>query len=111
MSQVTISDFVIALCELAEAESRSLQKSVQIFLASERQALSQTILDSSWMIALIGAAVFCLLVALGFITWGGYILCVDYISPIYAPFIMGGAWLLFALVFALLAFRRGAGGK
>jgi len=111
MSKVTISDFVIALCDLAEAESRSLQKSVQIFLASERQALVRTILDSGWAIGLIVAAVVCLLAALGFLTWGGYLLCVTYVSPLAAPFIIGGAWLFFAMIFALLASRRGSGGK
>ena len=111
MSKVTISDFVIALCDLAEAESRALQKSVQIFLASERQALVHTILRSGWAIGLIGAAVVSMLVALGFITWGGYILCVVYISPLAAPFIIGALWLLFALVFALTAGRWRADGK
>ena len=106
MSKVTISDFIIALCDLAEAESRSLQQSIQIFLASERQALIRTIMRSGWAIGLIAAAVFCLLVALGFLTWGGYTFCVIYISPLAAPFIIGALWLFFAFVFALLAGKQ-----
>ena len=106
MSKVTVSDFIIALCDLAEAESRSLQQSVQLFLASERQALVRTVMRSGWAVGMIGAAVVCLLVALGFLTWGGYALCVTYISPLAAPFIIGALWLIFALVFALLAGRR-----
>lgn len=106
MSKVTVADFIIALCELAEAESRSLQQSVQLFLASERQALVQTVMRSGWAVCLIGAAVVCLLVALGFLTWGGYTLCVMYISPLAAPFIIGALWLIFALIFALLAGKQ-----
>jgi len=106
MSKITISDFIIAFCNLAEAESRSLQQSIQIFLASERQALIRTIMRSGWAISLIAAAVVCLLIALGFLTWGGYALCVTYISPLAAPFILGTLWLIFALVFALLAGRQ-----
>ena len=102
MSKVTISDFVIALCELAEAESRSLQ----IFLASERRSLVRTLRNSGWGLGLIGAAIVSLLLGLGFLTWGGYILCVIFISPLAAPFIVGGIWVCCALIFALLAHRR-----
>ena len=111
MSKVTISDFAIALFELAEAEGKNLQQSVRLFLATERQALEDTAFRSGRSVALLGAAVVSLLAALAFFTWGVYILAVVFISPLAAPFITGGVWLLISLLFVLAAGRRGANGE
>ncbi len=106
MSKVTISDFAIALFELAEAEGKNLQKTVSLFLATERQALEQTAFRSGKSVALLGAAVISLLAALGFLSWGIYILAAIYVSPLAAPFITCGLWLVVSLVFLLAAGRR-----
>jgi len=106
MSKVTISDFTIALFELAEAEGKALRKTVRIFLTEERQALEKTAFRSGLSMALVGAAIFSLLVALGFLSWGIYGLCVTYIFPPAAPFITGALWLAAALVFIIAAGRR-----
>jgi hypothetical protein len=110
MSKVTISDFAIALFELAEAEGKNLQKTVSLFLATERQALEQTAFRSGKSVALLGAAVISLLAALGFLSWGIYILAAAYVSPLAAPFITGGLWLAVSLVFLLAAGRKGSNG-
>jgi len=106
MSKVTISDFTIALFELVEAEGKALRQSIRLFLTEERLALEKTAFSSGLSIALAGAAIFSLLIALGFLTWGIYGLCVTYISPPAAPFITGVLWLVAALVFIIAAGRR-----
>ncbi len=107
MSKVTISDFTIALFELVEAEGKALRQSIRIFLTEERLALEKTAFSSGLSIALIGAAILSLLIALAFLSWGIYGLCVIYISPQAAPFITGVLWLLLSLVFmAAAAWRR-----
>ena len=110
MSKVTISDFAIALFELAEAEGKNLQNSVQSFLATERRALENTAFRSGKTVALLSAAVVSLLAALGFISWGVYLLSAAYISAQAAPFITGGLWLLISLVFLLAAGGKGSNG-
>ncbi len=107
MSKVTISDFTIALFELVEAEGKALQQSIRIFLTEERLALEQTAFSSGLRVALIGAAIVSLLVALAFLSRGIYGLCVTYFSPQAAPFILGIIWLAISLVFmAAAAWRR-----
>ena len=103
MSRVTLSDFVVSLCDLAEAEGRTLQKSVQDFMSSERQAVQSMLLRSGSVVVLTGAAIFCVLAALVCFTWGIYTVCSMYISPVAAPFITAGVWLIGALVFLFLA--------
>ncbi len=111
MSKVTISDFAIALFELAEAEGKNLQQSVSLFLASERQALEDTALRSGRSIALLGAAVVSLLAALAFLSWGIYLLAAVFVSPLAAPFITCGLWLVASLAFLLAAGGRGNNGS
>ncbi len=111
MSRVTISDFAIALFELAEAEGKNLQQQVSLFLATERQAIENTALRSGRAIALLCAAVCSLLAALAFLSWGVYLLAAAYISPLAAPFITCGLWLLISLGFLLAAGRRGSNGS
>ena len=108
MSKVTIADFAIALFELAEAEGKNLQKTVSLFLASERKALENTAFRSGKSVALLGAAVVSLLAALGFLSWGVYMLAAVYVSPLAAPFITCGLWLAVSLVFLLAAGGRGS---
>ncbi len=110
MSKVTISDFTIALFELAEAEGKALRQSIRIFLTEERLALEQTAFTSGLSIALAGAAIVSLLVALGFLSWGVYGLCLTYISPQAAPFITGILWLVISLVFMKAAGRKKKNG-
>ncbi len=110
MSKVTISDFTIALFELVEAEGKALQQSIRIFLTEERLALEQTAFTSGRSIALVGAAIVSLLVALGFLSWGIYGLCVTYISSQAAPFITGLLWLVISLVFMKAAGRKKKNG-
>ena len=111
MSKVTISDFAIALFELAEAEGKNPQESVQGFLATERQALENTAMRSGLAVALIGAAIVGLLAALGFLSWGVYVLSAAFVAPLAAPFITGALWLLISLAFLLAASRKKSNGK
>lgn len=110
MSKVTISDFTIALFELAEAEGKALRQSIRLFLTEERLALEKTAFRSGLNIALVGAAVLSLLIALGFLSWGLYGLCATYISPLAAPFIPGVLWLAISLLFLWAAGRRKKNG-
>lgn len=111
MSKVTISDFAIALFELAEAEGKNLQETISLFLASERKALENSAFRSGKSVALLGAAVISLLAALGFLSWGIYMLAAVFVSPLSAPFITCGFWLLISLVFVLAAGGRGRSGE
>ncbi len=111
MSRVTISDFAIALFELAEAEAGALQESARAFLASERHALEGSIRRSGLGLVLAAAAVFSLLAALVFMSWGLYLLAATYISAGAAPFVTGGLWLLISLGFAVAANRTRNGGQ
>ncbi len=110
MSKVTISDFTIALFELVEAEGKALRQSIRLFLTEERLALTESAFNSGLSIALAGAAILSLLIALGFLTWGIYGLCVTYISPQAAPFLTGVLWLAISLVFMIAAGRRKKNG-
>ncbi len=111
MGKITLSDFIISLCDLAEAESRALQQSVQQFLFLERQAIQRMLLRSSYAAVFIGAAAICLLAVLVCMTWGIHELCAVYISPLAAPFIAGAVWLAAALTFFLLAKRNVSSGE
>ncbi len=106
MSKVTISDFTIALFELVEAEGKALRQSIRVFLTEERLALEKTAFCSGLSLALVGAAILSLLIALGFLSWGIYELCVAYISPQAAPFITGVLWLAISLAFMTAVGRR-----
>lgn len=111
MSKVTISDFAIALFELAEAEGKNLQESVRLFLTTERQALENTAVRSGLAVALTGAAIISLLAALGFFTWGVYVLSATFIAPLAAPFITGAVWLLISLIFMLIVAGKKSNGN
>ncbi|WP_028584863.1 hypothetical protein [Desulfogranum mediterraneum] len=103
MSRVSLSDYLIALCDLAEVEGKALQEGFRSFLAAERQGVEELLYRSSRIIARRWAALLCLLVALGYLSWGAYLVCASYISPLAAPFIIGSLWLLFGLLFVLAA--------
>ncbi len=111
MSRVTISEFAIALFDLAEAEARTLQESARTFLASERQALAESAWRGGMALVLAGAAVISLLAGLGFMSWGVYLLTAAYLSPLVAPFVTGLLWLLVGLGFAMAATGKRSGGK
>ncbi|BDY13320.1 hypothetical protein [Hydrogenimonas cancrithermarum] len=103
MSKVTVSDFIIALMDLLEAESRAFQESAELFMQRQRESLRDTLYRSGWMVGWIAAAFISLLGALAFLTWGFYRLFALYVSETAAPFVAGALLLLFALLFARFA--------
>jgi hypothetical protein len=105
MAKVTVSDFIVALMDLLEAESRALQESAALFMAEQREAFREAAYRSGWAVAWIVAAVASLLGALGFGVWGLYRLAALYLSETAAPFVAGGVLLLFAALFGTLAMR------
>ncbi len=111
MSRVTISDFAIALFDLAEAEARALQESARAFLRAERQGLEAALWRSGIGLMLAGAALCSLLAGLGFISWGVYLLVALYLAPGAAPFVTGGLWLFIGLGFGVAAGRRRSGAE
>ena len=108
MAKVTVSDFIVALMDLLEAESRAFQESAALFMAEQRDAFRETAYRSGWTIAWIVAAVAALAGGVGFIVWGLYRLAAIYISPTVAPFLAGVFLLAAAAVFAALAKRTGS---
>jgi fatty acid desaturase len=107
MSKVTISDFIIALADLVEAESRALQESASRFLHEQKKTLAHTAYRSGWTVAWIFASVITLLGAVVFVGWGVYGVVALYVSKTAAPFIVGGVLLLLSLLFAVFARNKG----
>ncbi|WP_201351842.1 hypothetical protein [Hydrogenimonas urashimensis] len=105
MSKVTVSDFIIALMDLLEAESRALQESATLFMEEQRASLQNTLYRSGWMVAWIVAAVTAMLGAVGFAVWGLYLLFARYVSETGAPFAAGAVLLLCAALFTRLAMK------
>jgi len=103
MSKVTVSDFIIALMDLLEAESRALKESAALFMLEQRESLQETLYRGGWMVGWIAAAVVSLLGALFFLVWGFYRLFALYVSETAAPFAAGAMLLLCTFVFAKLA--------
>ncbi len=103
MNKVTVSDFIIALMDLLEAESRALQESAALFMREQRESWRETLYRSGWMAGWIVAAVFSLIGALFFLVWGFYRIFALYISETAAPFAAGALLLVCGLVFAKLA--------
>ncbi|MCF6201995.1 MAG: hypothetical protein L3J42_07745 [Hydrogenimonas sp.] len=106
MAKVTVSDFIIALLDLLEAESRALQESAELFMERQRESFKETLFKGGWMVGFIAAAIVSLLGAVGFLSWGLYRLFAIYISQSAAPFAVGMLLLLFAFLFAVLASKQ-----
>ncbi len=112
MSKVTVSDFIIALLDLLEAESRAIRESTELFLKRQRESFKEILFASGWMVGWIVAAVASLLAAVGFLVWGLYRVFELYVSETAAPFMAGGILLLSAALFAYLAMKqRGGDGE
>ncbi|BBG66628.1 hypothetical protein NNO_1925 [Hydrogenimonas sp.] len=109
MAKVTISDFIIAILDLAEAESRALQESAENFMKRQREAFKESLFKNGWMAAWIAAAAAAVIGALGFFAWGFYNWFALYLSETAAPFAAGGLLLVFASVFAMLASKLRSG--
>ncbi len=107
MTKVTISDFIIALMDLLEAESRALERSASLFMERQRQSWRDTLYRSSWTIAWIVVATGALLGALGFGAWGMYRFLADNLSETAAPFVTAAILLLGAAFFGWIASRLG----
>ena len=105
MSKVTVSDFIIALMDLLEAESRAMQESAALFMQQQRHAFRETLYRGGWMVGWIVATVVALLGALGFATWGLYRLIAEYLSETAAPFVAAALLLSCAIVFARVAMK------
>ncbi|WP_353661333.1 hypothetical protein [Hydrogenimonas sp. SS33] len=105
MTKVTLSDFIVALMDLLEAESRALQESAELFMARQREALAESAFRSAWTVGWVIAAIAALIGAAGFLAWGFYRLMALYVSETAAPFIAAALLLLFALFFAMAAMR------
>jgi len=54
MAKVTVSDFIIALLDLAEAQSRAFQESAENFVNRQRKALHESRLCTSRFLEVYG---------------------------------------------------------
>lgn len=105
MAKVTVSDFIIALLDLAEAQSRAFQESAENFVNRQRKALHESLFRSMWMGAWIVLAAAAVMGALAFFTLGFYRWLSLHLPETAAPFAAGGLLLLFALIFGFLALK------
>ncbi|WP_456322373.1 hypothetical protein [Hydrogenimonas sp.] len=105
MSKVTISDFIIAVADLFEAESRALRESTAIFMQHQREAFEKSVYSSGWRLAWIFASIVTLLCALAFIGIGLYKIASVYLPDWAALFSIGALLIVASLVFARLAAR------
>ncbi len=103
MNKVTISDFVIALIDLLEAESRALQENAARFMGDQQATLKKTLYQGGWMVGWIAAAIAALLGGLGFLAWALYRFLATVVPETGAMLIVGGLLLLIAVLFARLA--------
>jgi hypothetical protein len=103
MSKVTISDFIIAVADLFEAESRALQASTELFLQRQREAFEKSLYESGWRFGWIAAAIVTLLGALVFIGIGLYKIAEIYLPDWAAPLVIGLLLLVVSLIFGSIA--------
>ena len=106
MNKITISDFVIALIDLLEAESRALQENASRFMREQQATLKTTLYQGGWMVAWIAAAVVALLGGLGFLSWALYRFLATLVPETGAIVIVGVVFLLIAFLFSRLAMRK-----
>ena len=107
MAKVTISDFIVALADLLEAESRALRESTALFMAEQRALWEESLLRSGWRMAWMTLFVLFLAAAFGFGAWGFYLWLGTRLSPPAAAWATGGLFLAAAALFGWLA----AGGR
>ncbi|WP_457595810.1 hypothetical protein [Hydrogenimonas sp.] len=107
MAKVTVSDFIVALADLLEAESRAFRESAALFFEEQRGAFRESAYRSGWTLAFIAAAAVAMTAAAGFFVWGFHGLFVHYLGERAAPFATGALLLAVAALFGAMAKRRG----
>lgn len=107
MSKVTISDFIIAVADLIEAESRALRESTSLFLQEQKRGFARSAYRSGWTVAWIFASVITLLAAVVFLGWGVFEVVSLYVSKTAAPFVVGIGLGVLSVLFAYIARQRG----
>lgn len=91
MNQIRISDYIIAIIELFEAEARAAKRSI---------------LGLFFSLCLIGIAALLFLAALVFLFYGIYLLLLSWVSALMALFILAAILLSSAVLMVALAMRR-----
>jgi hypothetical protein len=106
MSKVSISEFVIAVFDLVEAEGRTLKDSAAVFIENQQINLKKTISKSSWIVGLIFIAIACILAAIAFFIFGCYKVFLIFLPAFIAPFAVSLLLLVIAGIFSYFALRK-----
>jgi hypothetical protein len=106
MNKVSISDFVIAIFDLVEAEGRTFRDTAAIFIQKQQINFKKIISQSSWMIGLIFIAIICILGAIVFFIYGCYELFLIFLPAFVVPFAIAVLLLILAGIFSYFALLK-----
>ncbi len=106
MSKVTISDFIVAVFDLLEAEGKALKDNSELFFKNQQQNLKQTIKNSAWAIGFITVSFISLIAAIAFFMFGLYKVLSVYICDMEVPFILSVVLVCLSLIFGYIASKR-----
>lgn len=106
MSKVSISEFVIAVFDLVEAEGRTLKDSATVFIENQQVSFKKTIAKSSQIVGLTFIAIVCVLAAIVFFVFGCYKIFLIFLPAFIAPFAASLLLLAIAGIFSYFALHK-----
>ncbi len=106
MNKVSISDFIIAIFDLMEAEGKALSENTTAFMQKHQRSFKRTISQSGWMIGFIFIAVICILGAVVFFIYGCYEIFSTLLPNFAASFVIAVLFLILAGIFSYVALLK-----
>ncbi len=106
MNKVSISDFIIAIFDLVEAEGRAFRDTASIFIQKQQINFKKTLIQSSWIIGLIFTAIICILGAVVFFVYGCYELFLTFLPTFVTPFAITALLLILAAIFSYFVLSK-----
>ncbi len=106
MNKINISDFIIAIFDLVEAEGRALRDTATVFIQKQQINFKKTIAQSSWVIGFIFISIICILCAIAFFIYGCYEVFLTFLPTFLVPFIITILLLVLAGIFSYIALSK-----
>ncbi len=106
MNKITISDFIIAVFDLVEAEGKAFKDNANSFLEIQQQNIRKNIIKSLWTASFIFITLLSTISAIVFFIFGCYKLLTIYVSSILAPFLVTAILIVIALIFGYFATKK-----